>query len=272
MLETSTPCLARACDYLLGGGASFAADRALAQRLDRMYPGMRTLLLASRNFTADAIARIARGGVDQFLDLCSGLPTAPAPHEAARAVQPTARVAYVDRDPAAVQHGRALVPAGVRYITGDLAEPEAILASGDLAGFIDFSRPVCLTLTLALQVLDAGTARAVCGVLVRALAPGSHLVVTAAAGESALPDFTWAGGFTADDLASFFTGLDLIPPGTAQPATGALCAAGVKPPAPASSAAPAPSSRAASPPAPSSRAASPSAPAPSARPRRTGAP
>lgn len=236
MLETSTPCLARACDYLLGGAASFAADRALALRLDQMYPGLRSVLFSSRSFAADAIARVARAGVDQYLDLCSGLPTTPAPHETARAFQPAARVAYVDRDPAVVQHGRALVPAGVRYMAGDLAEPEAILASSDVAGFIDFSRPVCLSLTLALQVLDPGTARAVCGVLLRALAPGSYLVATAAAGESALPDFTWAGRFTADDLASFFTGLDLVPPGVhpgpAQPAAGALCAAGVKPPAP----------------------------------------
>lgn len=246
MLETSTPCLARACDYLLGGRASFAADRALALRLTRMYPGLRTVLSASRRFAADAIAKIAAGGVDQYLDLCSGLPTAPAPHETARAFRPAARVAYVDRDPAVVQHGRALVPAGVRYLAGDLAEPEAILASGDLAGFIDFSRPVCLSLTLALQVLDPGTARAVCGVLLRALAPGSYLVATAASLESALPDFTWPGRFTADDLESFFAGLDLVPPGvqpgpgqpgSGQPAAGALCAVGVKPPAPAAPAA-----------------------------------
>jgi S-adenosyl methyltransferase len=234
VLDTRTPSLARACDYLLGGGASFAADRALALRLDELYPGLRNVLFSSRSFAADAVARIARGGVDQYLDLCSGLPTTPAPHETVRAFQPAARFAYVDRDPAVLEHGRALVPAGVRYVAGDLAEPEAILASGDLAGFIDLSRPVCLTLTLALQVLDPGTARAVCGVLLRALAPGSYLVATAAAGESVLPDFTWAAGFTADDLASFFAGLDLLPPGvTPGPggkAGGALCAAGVKRP------------------------------------------
>lgn len=235
MLDTSTPSLARACDYLLGGRASFAADRALAQRLEGLYPGLRNVLFSSRSFAADAVARIARGGVEQYLDVCAGLPTTPAPHEAARAFQPAARVAYVDRDPAVVQHGRALVPAGVRYAAGDLAEPEAILASGDLAGFIDFSRPVCLILTLALQVLDPGTARAVCGVLVRALAPGSYLIATAATGDSVLPDFSWAGGFTADDLGSFFTGLELIPPGV-QPGPGqppgALCAFGVKRQAP----------------------------------------
>ena len=234
MLDTSTPSLARAWDYLLGGGASFTADRALALRLEALYPAIRAVLFSSRAYAAESVTRIARAGVSQYLDLGAGLPTRPSTHETARAVRPDARVAYVDRDPAVVQHGRALVPAGVRYIAGDLAEPEAILASSDLDGFIDLSRPVCLSLTLALQVLDPGTARAVCGVLLRALAPGSYLVATAAAGESALPDFTWPGRFTDDDLGSFFAGLDLIPPGVhpgpGQPASGALCAVGLKPP------------------------------------------
>jgi hypothetical protein len=127
------------------------------------------------------------------------------------------------------EHGRALVPAGARYVQGDLAEPEAILASGDLTGFIDFSRPACLLLTLVLHVLDPGTARAIAGVLVRALAPGSYLVVTVGAGESGgLPESVRPDRFTTDDLASFFAGLDLVPPGIREGK--ALCATGVKPP------------------------------------------
>ena len=237
MLDTSTPNLARACDYLLGGGASFAADRALALRLEGLYPGIRDMLFSSRAFTVDAVARIARGGVDQFLDIGAGLPTTPATHETARAFHPGARVVYVDHDPAVVQHGQALVPSGVRYVVGDLAEPEAILASPDTRGFLDFSRPVGLVLSLVLQSLDQGTARAVGGILVRALAPGSHLIATAAPGQSSLPGFTWAGAFTADDLASFFAGLDLTSPGVTEgpgsPPVQALCAAGVKPHPPA---------------------------------------
>jgi SAM-dependent methyltransferase len=234
VLDTSTPSLARAWDYLLGGGASFTADRALALRLEALYPEIREVLFSSRAYAAESVNRIARAGVGQYLDLGSGLPTRPSTHETARAVRPDARVAYVDRDPVATEHGRALVPAGVRYVQGDLSEPEAILASGDLAGFIDFSRPVCLVLTLVLQVLDPGTARAVVGVLVRALAPGSYLVVTAGAGESgALPETVWPGRFTEDDLGSFFAGLDLVPPGIR--AGKALGATGVKsPPGPAS--------------------------------------
>jgi hypothetical protein len=234
VLDTSTPNLARACDHLLGGGASFAADRALALRLEAIHPGMRELLFSSRSYAADAVARIARGGVGQYLNIGAGLPTTPATHQTARALRPGARVVYVDRDPVVTDHGRALVPHGVRFAAGDLAEPEAILASADVAGFLDLSRPVCLVLTLVLQTLDPGTARAVAGVLVRALAPGSYLVATAAPGSPGrLPDFTWPLAFTPDDLASFFTGLDLLPPGVHEGpgATDgrALCAAGVKP-------------------------------------------
>ena len=234
MLDTSTPNLARACDYLLGGGASFAADRALALRLEAIHPGLRELLFSSRGYATDTVARIARGGVGQYLNVGSGLPTTPSTHETARVFNPGARVVYVDRDPVVTGHGSALVPPGARYVTGDLAEPEAILTSADVAGFLDLTRPVCLVLTLVLQTLDPGTARAVTGVLVRALAPGSYLVVTAVPGSSGrLPGFTWPLPFTPDDLASFFAGLDLLPPGvhetTGAPEGRVLCAAGIKP-------------------------------------------
>ena len=229
MLDTSTPSLARAWEYLLGG-AGFTADRALALRLEALYPGIREVLFASRAYTADAVTRAARAGVRQYLDLGAGLPTRPSTHETARVISPGARVAYVDRDPAVAEHGRAVIPAGVRYLQGDLAEPEAILASGDLTGFIDFAQPVCLVLALVLHVLDPGTARAVVGVLVRALAPGSCLVVTAGAGESGrLPESVWPGKFTADDLGPLLAGLDLVPPGIREDRI--VCATGLKAPA-----------------------------------------
>jgi hypothetical protein len=229
VLDTAAPSLARAWDYLLGGGASFAADRSLARQLESLHPGIRETLRASRAYAADGVTRIARAGVDQYLDLGSGLPTRPSTHESARAILPGARVAYVDREPVVIEHGRGLVPPSVRYVLGDLAEPEAILASGDLTGFIDFSRPVCLVLTLVHHVLDPGTARAVTGVLVRRLAPGSYLVVTAAGPQAGgLPESVWPGGLVAADVASFFAGLDLLPPGIGEGGA-VVCGTGVKP-------------------------------------------
>ena len=245
MLDTRTPSVARAYDHLLGGEASFAADRALAGRLVALYPRLPDHLTASRTQVAEAVARIARHGVDQYLDVGAGLPTRPSTHATAQALLPAARVVYIDRDPVVVTHATDLVPAGVRYQDGDLNEPEALLATLGYrptsvstpsragppapAGAIDFSRPVCLVLALIVQALEPGTARSVVGVLVKALAPGSYLVATAGAGDAGrLPDSVWPSGATEADLAAFFGGLDLLPPGVTRHGD-VLCGVGVKP-------------------------------------------
>jgi hypothetical protein len=235
VLDTRTPSVARAYDHLLGGEASFAADRALAARLLALYPRLGDVLISSRAQAADAVARVARQGVDQYLDVGAGLPTRPSTHATARALLPAARVAYVDRDPLVVEHGTDLVPAGVRYYSGDLTEPEALLATlayrraPAAPGFIDFSRPICLVLALVVQALEPGTARAVVGVLVKALPPGSWLIATVGAQDAGrLPDAVWPAAATEPDLAAFFGGLDLLPPGVTGQGD-VLCGVGVKP-------------------------------------------
>ena len=227
MLDTRTPSVARAYDYLLGGEASFAADRALAGQLTALYPRLADVLISSRTQAADAVARIARQGVDQYLDVGSGLPTRPSTHAAARTALPAARVVYVDRDPAVVAHVIDLVPPGVRYCGGDLTEPEALLDT--LTGVIDFARPVCLVLALVVQALEPGTARAVVGVLAKALPPGSYLVATVGAGDAGrLPDSVWPAAAAEADLAAYFGGLDLLPPGIGRHGD-VLCGVGLKP-------------------------------------------
>jgi S-adenosyl methyltransferase len=245
-VDASTPNAARAYDYLLGGRDHFAADRALAGRILEIYPLTAELMRESRAFLAGAVGYVARQGVGQFIDVGAGLPTRPNVHETARAVVPGARVAYVDNDPAVIAHVRGLLRAGngVRAMAGDLSEPEALLASRELASVIDPGQPACLILTMVLHLLDAGTARAVAGVLTRGLAPGSYVIVSGAVG----------GGMHGRDhgpeeIASFFGGLDLVEPGLvdarawpsgASGASGAsglperagyvLCGVGYKPP------------------------------------------
>ena len=244
MLDTRTPSVARAYDHLLSGEANFAADRALAGRLLALYPRLQDTLISSRRQVADAVARIAGHGVDQYLDVGAGLPTRPSTHATVRALLPAARVVYVDRDPLVVEHGADLVPPGVRYHSGDLTEPEALLATlsyrrasaapaqppaPEAPGFLDFARPVCLVLALVVQALDPGTARAVVGVLVKALPPGSYLVATLGAGDAGrLPDSVWPSAATEAELAPFFGGLDLLPPGISRHGE-VLSGVGVKP-------------------------------------------
>jgi SAM-dependent methyltransferase len=232
-IDTSSPTLARAYDYLLGGRANFTQDRALAGRLQGLYPKTADLLSLSRTYTPPVLARLARDGVTQFIDIGCGLPTAPATHEAVLGARRDARVVYVDRDPAVVSHVVSLLPpvrppAQVRVIEGDLAEPEALLWS--LRPAVDLGRPACLVLALVVQVLDPGTARAIMGVLTRALAPGSYVVVTCGAGEPGrLPDAVTGAGLTAQDVESFLAGLEVQAPGLASHEELLLCAVGRKP-------------------------------------------
>jgi hypothetical protein len=63
-----------------------------------------------------------RGGIRQFLDIGTGIPTANNTHEVAQAVAPDARVVYVDDDPIVLSHARALLTsttAPTAYIEAD---------------------------------------------------------------------------------------------------------------------------------------------------------
>ena len=64
-------------------------------------------------------------------------------HDAVRKVNPSARVAYVDFDPVAVVHSRALLAKGdgLAAFQADLTDPEAVLADPDLAKVLDLTRP-----------------------------------------------------------------------------------------------------------------------------------
>jgi hypothetical protein len=98
-------------------------------------------------------------------------------------------------------------------MTGDLLEPEALLWS--LRSLVDLAQPACLVLALVIQALpDLGTARAVVDVLVRALAPASHVIVTAGGGAAGrLPDTVAGADLSAAEVAAFLAGLDVVPPG-----------------------------------------------------------
>jgi hypothetical protein len=230
-VDTSTPSLARAYDYLLGGRANFTADRALASQLSARYPAASQVLSQSRGFVSSSVTELARAGVDQFIDVGCGLPTRPSVHEAALRARPGARVVYVDRDPAVVSHALALLPrvpppALVRFIEGDLAEPEAL--AWTLGPLVDLARPACLILALVVQALDPGIAQAVVGVLIRALAPGSHVVLTCGHGAAGrLPDDVSGTGLEAHHVTAFLAGLDVQPPGVQDGLV--LCATGRKP-------------------------------------------
>src|SRR5579859_1129291 len=97
-IDIERPSVARMYDYFLGGSHNFAADRELAQQALKAFPDAPYVVRANRAFLRRAVLFLCEQGVDQFLDLGSGIPTAGNVHEVSTSVNPAARTVYVDSD------------------------------------------------------------------------------------------------------------------------------------------------------------------------------
>jgi hypothetical protein len=140
------PSTARMYDYYLGGSHNFEADRALAQRTIEIWPDAPHQARANRAFLRRSVAYLAEAGIDQFLDLGSGIPTSGNVHEVVRELNPAAHVVYVDADAVAVAHSKALlahVPEAAA-VHADLRDPQSVLGNSTVTHLLDFDRPVAL--------------------------------------------------------------------------------------------------------------------------------
>jgi S-adenosyl methyltransferase len=225
-MDTSKPNIARVYDYWLGGQDNYAVDRDVAGRMLAHDPGLRDRVRDNREFVT-GVARLAAGrGIAQFIDLGAGLPTRPSVHEAARAVHPRARVAYVDNDPVVVSHARALLAtgAGLAVSQADLRDPAAVLAEPALRGVINLAEPVCVILAAVAHFLPAAQAAEITAGFTRPLAAGSWLAISFAhftdeellAKLYALHTTAPFRNHGTGQLTEFLAGLDLIPPGIAE--------------------------------------------------------
>ncbi|GJF28015.1 hypothetical protein KNE206_07150 [Kitasatospora sp. NE20-6] len=182
-LRPEIPHPARMYDYYLGGKDNFPADREAAERALAANPEFRSTARANRAFLQRAVRHVAALGIDQFLDIGTGIPTAGNTHETAQTVTPSARVVYVDNDPIVLTHARALM-AGMGHgrtsvLQADLRDPAAILAAPEVGELLDPDRPVALVLAAVMHFLrDEDDPAGVLRTLLDALAPGSHLILS----------------------------------------------------------------------------------------------
>jgi SAM-dependent methyltransferase len=178
------PNLARATNYLVGGGANFAADRAAINALLAMDPAVGTRFRASRAFVGRAVRTALDRGVDQFLELGSGIPSPGGLHTL---VGPAgARVVYVDVDPVAVAHTCELL-AGQKEVSrtaavrADLRDADRVLDEARGTGLLDLDRPVAIVCNAVLQWVADSDADDLAASFERyraALPPGSLLVLS----------------------------------------------------------------------------------------------
>ena len=242
---------ARVYDYLLGGKDNYAADRAWAEAALEAWPNSAFTAQANRAFLGRMVRYLAgEAGIRQFLDIGTGIPTAGNVHEVAQAVAPESRVVYVDYDPVVLAHARALLDSheagATEYIDADLRDTGTIL--GQAGGLLDFTKPVAVTLIAILHAVpDADDPYAIVARLMDAVPPGSYLAISHMGsdlfGQEASQRLQNLNGRdsqqqyfhrTGEEVARFFDGTDLVPPGLAraeewrlEPATGDAPASGL---------------------------------------------
>jgi SAM-dependent methyltransferase len=177
---------ARVYDYWLGGKDNFAVDRETAEWVLSVTPEMLDAARAGRDFLVRTVRFLAENGIRQFLDIGTGLPTSPNVHEVAQSVTQDARVVYVDNDPVVFLHAEALMAKDdtTKVIRADMRDVAAVLAQARVV--IDFSQPVALLFVASLHhLLDEHDPADVADRYLKALAPGSYLVLSHATDEFA---------------------------------------------------------------------------------------
>jgi trans-aconitate methyltransferase len=227
-LSGTRPNPARVYDYMLGGTDNFAADRAVVGRIRAALPELVCAAWANRGFHQRAAAWIGRQGVAQFIDVGCGLAsTSTTTHHAVAAVNPCARVAYIDHDASVISHAQSLltVAGATTVLLADLRDPENLLAGLHLGGLIDLARPAGLLATAVLDhVADDDDPWGCMARLVSALAPGSYLAISHLTADQ-IPPVSMAAAIqayqdaaeqihprTRAEISRFFGGLNLTPP------------------------------------------------------------
>jgi SAM-dependent methyltransferase len=186
-VDTTRPSIARAYDYYLGGSHNFEIDRQMARDAMKFMPELPEIMRAQRAFLRRAVRFLSAQGIEQFLDIGSGIPTEGNVHEVAEAANPKSRVVYVDIDPVAVAHSREILVGNDRAtaLRGDMHEPAAIVAHPEVRRLIDFDQPVAVLIVGMIHFIsdEAGPA-GIIATYADAVAPGSYLVMTHATHDS----------------------------------------------------------------------------------------
>jgi hypothetical protein len=174
------PNAARIYDYLLGGYHNFEQDRTVAEQMVQIYPDLFLTAQVNRSFLRRAVTFLLGQGIDQFLDIGSGIPTMGNVHEVVQAANSQAQVVYVDVEPVAVAHGRTMLAGNERAVAirADVREPETILVHPEVERLLDFERPVGLLMVALLHyVVDDDVAYRAVSRLRQAMAPGSYMAL-----------------------------------------------------------------------------------------------
>ncbi|WP_063758446.1 SAM-dependent methyltransferase [Kibdelosporangium aridum] len=232
--DSEMPNASRMYDYYLGGAMNFTADRELAERAKTVLACTPSLARLNRSWLRRVVNVCLDEGIDQFLDLGSGIPTVGNVHEIVQHRSPDGRVMYVDYDATAVTHARKLLKgnenAGILH--ADIRDPDTVLQAPEVRSLLDFTRPMGLLMVgILLYVGEEYDPAGLVATYRDACAPGSLLPISvittqivaehdpvthkqildliAVYDDASEQIHPW----TPDDLRSWFAGMDLLEPG-----------------------------------------------------------
>lgn len=155
-VDVTKPSIARTYDAFLDGTNNFEIDRAVLGMALQVMPDIQLHAKTNRTFLKRVVQFMARQGVRQFIDIGSGLPTQQNVHEVAQAIDPQARVIYVDNDPNVPAQAHALLgnTKTVKFITADIRKPSEIVNDPAVRELLDFSQPIGVLLFAILHHIN----------------------------------------------------------------------------------------------------------------------
>ncbi|WP_163507391.1 SAM-dependent methyltransferase [Fodinicola acaciae] len=235
IIDTDKPSIARAYDFALGGRDNFEVDRQLYNRVagaTGVGPELIRMARINRQWLMRVVRWLARDiGIDQFIELGSGLPASENVHQVAQAENSEAMVIYVDNDPAVIAHGQALLAENGRthFVAADLRHPDLLLTNEVVLANLDLDRPVAVMHCLTLHgIPDLAEVRGIVDGYVRPLVSGSYVAMTHAfnphdgsdldklagraetAARTAFPDIRFRDRA---EMMAILDGLELVEPG-----------------------------------------------------------
>ncbi|HWM04862.1 MAG TPA: SAM-dependent methyltransferase [Actinophytocola sp.] len=223
--------IARVYDAALGGKDNYEIDREVLAQVRRIAPEVNDLAWSNRNFLTRAVRFLAdQGGIRQFLDCGSGLPTAENTHQIAQRVDPEARVVYVDNDPVVIAHGQALLMDNdfTHFVAADIFRPDDVLNDEVVQKYLDFSEPMALLHVGTLHHYTSDNGRDLMREYIDALPSGSFVAIShffdpetpehsalARKMEDVFVHSPMGSGMfrTREQLMEFLPGLEIISPG-----------------------------------------------------------
>ncbi|MBA9005056.1 SAM-dependent methyltransferase [Thermomonospora cellulosilytica] len=228
-IDVTQPTPAGVYDYLLGGTDNYSGDRRAAHAILDHVPEIRSDARANRNFLIRVVRHLVSAGIEQFIDLGSGLPTAENVHEVAQAANPDARVVYVDFDPRVLPHARALLGSTegrTAYVQEDIRNVSDVLEAPETRQLIDMSKPVGLLAAAVLHFIpDEHDPAGIVARYVERLPSGSYLAISSGSSSGTPPellariDQVFANAPNPlyfrprEVIAGFFGDLELVDPG-----------------------------------------------------------